>query len=286
MDKRARILIVILSLAMLVSLTLACGLPGAPDVGAPVTEEETPAPAEETAAPAPTEGLCGDGVCTAPENAEVCPEDCAPEEQPFGVDVEALEDLDSYAYTFQLDGFSNLEGEMQDIVLDIEGRRQSRPTRAEHLSFHSVSEGEATTMQVIYIEEADKMWIQEEGGEWQEIPMAGEEMLSMFDTFTMFYWWDTLFVSDPDEAQYLGQEVVNGVRCDHYRPTEATGWGGLTVGCSFAEMQDDVWVAVDGNFPVKRQLHAAVECGDESGEIQLLMEVSNLNQPQNINPPM
>jgi len=170
-------------------------------------------------------------------------------------------------------------------VLDIEGQRQSQPTKAEQLSFSSVSEGESTSMEMIYIEEVGKMWMREGGDAWQEIPVMDESMLDIFDMFSMLYWWESFFAGDPEDAQYLGQEMMNGVLTNHYQITEAGAWG-YAVGCTWASVQDDTWVAVDGSFPVKRQSDAAGECQGESGEVSFLMEIRNVNQPVSISPPM
>jgi hypothetical protein len=295
MDTRARVLTMAMSLILLVSLTMACSLPGLPSGGDVVpAEEETPEaeapPAEE---PAAGEAECGDGVCEGPETQETCPQDCgepeeeAPpeEEMPFDLNVDALDSLSSYAYTLHMDVSSSETTE--DMVLDIEGRRQATPTVAEHLKFSSTSDGQVTSMEMIYIEEEAKMWMREGGGDWEEIPaMMQEGMMEMFAGFSMLYWWDELFVGDPEDVQYLGQEVVNGVACDHYRGAEAAGLGGLTIGCSFVSYSDDVWVAVDGRFPVKRQLSAEGDCEGESGAFNFSMELSNVNQPVNITPPV
>jgi hypothetical protein len=293
MDTRARVLTVAMSLILLVSLTMACSLPGLPSVSDVIpSEEETPEtaapPAEE---PAADEAVCGDGVCEGPETQETCPQDCGepegetpPEEQlPFDLDVDALDSLSSYAYTLHIDvSTSEVTGEM---VLDIEGRRQATPTRAEYLKFSSTSDGTVTDMEMIYIEEQGKAWMREGGGAWQEIPAMQESVLQMFDSFSMLYWWDELFVGDPEDAQYVGQEVVNGVASHHYRAAESSGLGALTVGCSFVSYEDDVWVAVDGSFPVKRQMSAQGDCQGESGAVNFSMEISEVNQPLNITPP-
>jgi hypothetical protein len=100
------------------------------------------------------------------------------------------------------------------------------------------------------------------------------------------YWWDTLFVGDPEDAQYLGQEMVNGVAAHHYRSAESASWGAFLSGCTFASAEDDIWVAVDGKFPVKRQLNVEADCEGESGRLNFLMDVTDVNQPLNITPPM
>jgi hypothetical protein len=256
MDKRARILTVMLSLTLLVSLTLACSLPGLPGGGAVTpSEEETPVvpPAGETPA---SEKPCGDGVCEGPENADNCPEE----------------------------GLSTTSGAVEHTTLDIQGQRQNQPTRAEQLSFSS-SDGDSSTVEFVYIEDEGKMWTREGGDAWQEIPMMDESMLSIFDSFSMGFWWGTLFGTAGEDAQNLGQETVNGVLTTHYRGVQGTSYL-FGVGCTWGSSSDDAWVAVDGNFPVKRQLDAAGQCQGESGEVHFHMEISNINQPVNISPPM
>jgi hypothetical protein len=291
MDKRARVLTVMLSVALLVSLTLACSLPGLPGGGAVTpSEEETPVapPAGETPA---SEKPCGDGVCEGPENAENCPEDCAaPSGEtpaptgPFEADVDALNNLASYAYTFHFEGLSTTSGAVEHTTLDINGQRQNQPTRAEQLSFSS-SDGDASTVEFIYIEDEGKMWTREGGDAWQEVPMMDQSMLSIFDSFSMGFWWGTLFGAAGEDAQNLGQETVNGVLTTHYRGVQGTSYL-FGIGCTWGSSSDDAWVAVDGNFPVKRQLDAAGQCEGESGEVHFHMEISNINQPVNISPPM
>lgn len=272
MDTRTKLLAVLLSLILLASLTLACTLPG---LGGAVTEEETPVPP-------PPAGETPEAQTPVP--AGETPEAPPPEEVPVEADVDALNNLDSYAYTFHFEGLSTAAGTVEHTTLDIEGRRQNRPTRAEQLSFSS-TDGDSDTTEFVYIEEENKIWVREGGGEWEEVPVVDPAMLQMFDAFSMGFWWNTLFSGSPASAQLLGQETVNGVPANHYRTAEAVGWG-FAVGCTFASVQDDIWVAVDGNFPVKRQFDASGECEGERGEVHFLMEMSNVNQPVNINPPM
>lgn len=287
MDTRARVLSMALSLILLVSLTMACSLPGLPSVGDTTPTEEEPPAGEQ---------VCGDGVCDGPETQETCPQDCGepegeapppPEEElPFDMDMEALKGLNSYAYTLHIDGLSTMEGGAEEVLLDIEGKRQAAPTKAEHLKFSSTSDGDVTAMEFIYIEDQGKMWVRESGESWQEAPVMDESMLQMFDMFSMVYWWDALFVGDPADAQYLGQEVVNGVPSHHYSSAGSTSWGAFLSGCTFASAADDIWVAVDGRFPVKRQLNVEANCQGEAGRLNFLMEIKDVNQALNITPPM
>ncbi len=289
MDTKARVLTMAMSLILLVSLTMACSLPGVPSVSDVVpSEEETPEteapPVEE---PATGEAVCGDGVCEGPETQETCPQDCGePEAEPVGpfeANVDALNDLDSYAYTFHFEGLSTTSGTVEHTALDIQGQRQNRPTRVEQLSFSS-SDGSPSSTEFVYIEDEGKMWTREGGGSWEEIPMFDESMVGMFDAFSMGFWWGTLFGTTAQDAQLVGQETVNGVLTNHYRAVAGASYL-FGVGCSWGSSSDDAWVAVDGNFPVKRQLDASGECQGEGGEVHFFMEISNVNQPVSITPP-
>jgi len=293
MNKRVKVFTVMLSLAVLVSLSLACTCAGLPDLGGLVPGEGA-GPAAETPV---SEQRCGDGVCDALENSDTCPQDCAPpagetpaaeppgQEWPFELDEGALDNLDSYAYSLHFEGLSTSGGTAEQSGLDIRGQRQNRPTRIEQVSFSS-TDGDTSSTELIYIEEQNKLWTRDEGGEWEELPNMDPEMVgTMFQAFSLGFWWNTLFTADPQDTQFVGQEMVNGVQANHYRTAEAAGWG-FAVGCTFASVHDDIWVAVDGAFPVKRQFDAEGECAGERGEVHFQMEVSNVNQPVSVSPPM
>jgi len=294
MARRGRLLIAMLSVIVLISLTMACTIPGLPGGGGPVAEEDTPTvpapPSEETPV---DEEVCGDGVCDASENDESCPQDCAPPPGetpgpvgPYEANVEALNSLSSYAYAFHFEGMSTTTGAVERTTLDIQGQRQNQPTRAEQLSFSSTDgSGSSSTTEFVYIEDEGKMWTREGGDAWQEIPMMDDSMLQIFDAFSMDFWWGMLFGTTGQDAQNLGQEMVNGVLTTHYQAVEGSSYL-FGVGCTWGSSSDDAWVAVDGNFPVKRQLDSAGECQGEGGEVHFFMEITNINQPVNISPPM
>jgi hypothetical protein len=276
MDKRTRLLTMLLSLTLLVSLTLACSLPGAPSGGGAVPGgEETPTvqpPAGETpAAPPPT----GETPAASPG-----------QQFPFEMNEGALDNLNSYGYTFHFDGLSTMEGGVQKFELSTEGKRENSPSRAEQVAFHSSSDGDTQDVEFIYIEDLGKMWSKEGGGDWQELPVMDPSMLQIFDAFSLNFWWSAIFAGNPEGAQYVGDETINGVSAHHYKNTESGFLGSAVSGCTFASFQDDIWVAVDGSFPVKRQVGAQATCQGESGNFNLSMEVRDVNQPQNIQPPV
>jgi|GEM_PF-1687871 len=301
MDKRRRVPIVLLSLAVLASLTLACSFCGLPSVSNVIPGgEETPVAPPPVESPV-SQQQCGDGVCDGPETVESCPQDCAPPPPgetpgvpppegtagpagPFEANVDALNNLASYAYTFRFEGLSTTSGTVEHSILDINGQRQNQPTRSEQLSFAS-SDGQSTTTEFIYIQDQNKMWTREGGGEWTAIDVFDQSMVSIFDAFSMGFWWTTLFGTSGQDAQLVGQEMVGGVLANHYQTVEGTSYL-FSVGCNWGSSHDDAWVAVDGDYPVKRQLDASGDCQGQSGEVHFSMEITNINQPVSISPPM
>jgi hypothetical protein len=76
---------------------------------------------------------------------------------------------------------------------------------------------------------------------------------------------------------------VNGIPVRHYRATE---FAGVSPECTFVTAEQNWWVAVTGNYPVKGTVDASGTCEGESGEFHFLQELSNVNQPVDISPPM
>lgn len=276
MDKKRAWLVVVAVLSLLIVASLACG-PSAPT--APPAEE-SPIPAEATPTPPPAEETpeaaeTPEAVET-PEAAET-PEE---EEEPFSATTEALDQLDSFSGYVHWQGWVAPVGEVQEADFEIRGQRQNRPTRAEHWTWTDHKEG--TSLEWIAIEAENNMWTREEGGEWQEIGMYSPDMMEMFSIFSYDFWASLFFEGLPEEATFVGQETVNGILCRHYRSVDASGWGFTIVGS--AEL--NVWIAVEGEYPVKSTADVSGTYEGESFDWHLITEISNVNQPVDISPPM
>lgn len=266
MDKKKAWLVALAVLSLLIAASLACG-PSAP---APPPTEESPIPAAATPTPPP------------PPPAEETPEavETPEEEIPFALEESALNDLDSYAYHFRMEFSGVTAGELQAGAIEGEGKVQNRPSRASHIIW-TVTNDEDVYMEWIFIEDEGKMWMRyEEGGEWQELPATDP---SMFESLTLLGFWGALFFEEPGGANFVGLDVVNGIPVRHYRATE---FGGVSPECTFVTAEQHWWVAVTGNFPVKGTIDASGTCEGESGEFHFLEEISNVNQPVDISPPM
>lgn len=256
----------LVALAVLSLLMASCGPAAAPT---PVPPTPTPVPPTPTPVP-PT---------PTPEAVEA-PEE---EEEPFSATTEALNQLDSFAGYVHWQGWGAAMGEeAQEVDFEIRGQRQNKPTRAEHWTWTDLKEG--TTLEWIAIEAENNMWTREEGEEWQEFGMYSSDMLEMFSIFSYDFWASLFFEGLPEEATFVGQETVNGIPCRHYRSADTSGWGWGWVVTGSAEL--NVWMAVEGEYPVKSTVDVSGTYEGDAFDWHFISELSNVNQPVDISPPM
>ncbi|MBI3286651.1 MAG: hypothetical protein HYZ68_01250 [Chloroflexi bacterium] len=202
----------------------------------------------------------------------------AGEEAPeFAPQIEALNNLDSYAYAFRMSvrGVSVVEG-AQASNFSSEGQVQNVPTRAERVRFTDESTGQVT--EFIAIQSANNTWTRQNDGEWQALGFYSPEM---FGFFTFQFWLEAFFSELPEEADFVGPDLVHGIPSWHYR----TSQGGAALGFS-GSWENHWWLAVDGGYPVKLTLDAESGAGGESGEIHMSLELRDVNAAMNIAPPI
>jgi len=203
------------------------------------------------------------------------------EEEPFSATTEALNQLDSFSGYVHWKGWgAGFEEEAQEVDFEIRGQRQNRPTRAEHWTWTDHKEG--TSYEWIAIEAANNMWVREGGEEWEEFGTYSPEMLDLFSIFSYDFWASIFFEGLPEEATFVGQETVNGIPCGHYRSVDTSGWGFTIVGT----VDLNVWIAVEGEYPVKSTTDASGTYEGETFDWHFISEISNVNQPVDISPPM
>lgn len=258
MDKKRVWLVALVVLSLLMASCAPAATP-VPPTPTPVPPTPTPVP------PTPT-----------PEEVE------APEEEAFSATTEALNQVDSFWGYVSWKGWGGGFGEeAQEADFEIRGSRQNKPARADHWTWTDHKEG--TSLEWIAIEAENNMWMREEGEEWQEMGMYSPDMLNMMSVFSYDFWAGLFFEGLPEEATFVGQETVNGIPCRHYRTTDISGWGwvGFTGSADF-----NVWVAVEGEYPVKSTGDASGTHEGESFDWHLITELSKVNQPVDISPPM
>jgi len=276
MDKKRVWLVALVVLSLLVAASLACG-PSAP----------TPPPAEPPEAAEPPEEVEPPEVVEVPEVVE--PPEVAeppevvetPEEEAFSATTEALNRLDSFSGYVRWQGTAWAVGqEGMESDFEITGQRQNRPTRAEKWSWtdHKAD----TTTEWIIIEAENNMWTREGSGKWQAMGMYSPEIAAAFSAFSYDFWAGLFFEGLPAEATIVGQETVNGILCRHYRSTETSGWGFTVVGTTDL----NVWIAVEGEYPVKSTADVSGTYQDKPFEWHFITEISNVNQPVDISPPI
>lgn len=269
MDKKKAWLVGLVVLSLLMA---SCGPAATPAPPTPTPVPPTPTPVPPTPTPEAAE------TPEAPEAGEA-PEG---EEEAFSATTEALNQLDSFSgYVNWQGGWSGIMGEeAEEADFEVRGQRQNRPTRAEYWTFTDRMEG--TSYEWIAIEAANNMWTREEGGEWEEFGMYSSEMLNMFSMFSYDFWASIFFEGLPEEATFVGQETVNGIPCRHYRSTDTSGWGFAIEGTT----ELNVWVAVEGEYPVKSTADVSGTYEGSTFDWHLITEISNVNQPVDISPPM
>jgi len=273
MDEKRVWLVALAVLCLLIAVSLACG-PSAPS---PPPAGETPAPATPTTAPPPAEET--PEAAETPEAVETPePVETPEEEEPFSATTEALNQLDSFSGYVHWQGWGGGFGEeAQEADFEIRGQRQNKPTRAEHWSWTDRKGG--TTSEWMAIEAENNMWTRGEGEEWQEMEMY---MPDAFSIISYDFWASLFFEGLPEEATFVGLETVNGIPCRHYRSVDTSGWGFTVVGT--AEL--NVWVAVEGEYPVKSTADISGTYEGETFDWHLITELTNVNQPVHISPPM
>jgi hypothetical protein len=104
---------------------------------------------------------------------------------------------------------------------------------------------------------------------------------SMADSFspeTMFS--STVSSSSSSDYTKVGTDTRNGVRADHYQATAAAlSSMGSSLGVANATWSSDVWIAVDGGYPVSMSVMAYA--ADKTLAYQMLFDLSNINDPGN-----
>ena len=258
-----------LSLTLLLSLTLGCGLCGLSDIGKKVLPPaEAPSGDEEVAPPA--EAPAGEEASEAPTGGEE-----GEEEEDVGLSsvTSGLQSLDSFRshFTMAFEGTTEGEAEIWSYVMDVESVRDPFAQRIviqggfAGEGFESVQVGDTRYFVL---------------GEGQCVSSAaGEDEAADMEVFQP----DDVIGGLDNARRIRPDERVNGVMCRHYKFDEK----GLTWG-TFARAEGEVWVAVEGDYVVKYMLQADGKDpvgGDDEGHIEWEYEVRDVNQPITIEPP-
>ncbi|MBI2844965.1 MAG: hypothetical protein HYX86_00290 [Chloroflexi bacterium] len=205
-------------------------------------------------------------------------EETPQEEVAYQSNIEALQNLDSYSYSFDWSWEGGSAGAVTAGTFHGEGEVQNRPTRAQHIIFSTESGGSVSYTEWIYLETEGTLWTRDSAdGEWQEVPGLDPSVFAGLDLTGLFF---GLSYSTATDLQFTGVETINGVQANHFSSTTFSALVGF--GCTVTEARDDIWVAVDGGFPVRQVSDFSGTCGGASAEWHFTLDVTGVNQPVQI----
>ena len=265
-------------LVLLVSLALAC-----------TQAQPTPTPPPPTATPAPT-----------PTPVPTATPTRAPAASPtasagglggaFSGSAEALNKLKSYRYVISVKG-TGIEAaqpgagaQPQSGSFTMEGAHVS-PDR-EYIKFGASDSGAGAaigSLEAISI--GSRTWIKM-GEQWIESPaMQGAQLKGLSPAES---WSDMSKDFPSNSVKPAGKETVNGVPSQHYTMT-LPNWGAdLGLAGATGDASGDVWVAEDGQWPVRVVVKASIQqTGGTKGEVEFTMNITNINDASiKIDPPL
>jgi hypothetical protein len=214
---------------------------------------------------APVETVIPEAVPPTPESA-------------FTDALVALEKLDSYRYTTSFVFVGEEDGETESGSMELTGVIAG-PDRM-HLVMRNVYEDES--FEVIRI--GSEAWILDDEG-WSRVPvLVANAMTEAALVFAPSVAWNGLLGELQPDASYVGKDVVNRVPADHYTATY-TQWGGYWPG-ELIDATGDVWIAEAG-YPVRYHFSATgIDEDGDRGAVTWAMDLTDVNAPLTIEPPM
>jgi hypothetical protein len=115
------------------------------------------------------------------------------------------------------------------------------------------------------------------GGSFAKTPSNGDSLADSFSPAKIF---SSSIGSTADGYSKVGTESKNGVQADHFKAADSTLSGmGSVLGVGNATWTSDVWIAVDGGYPVSMAMVATLS--DKSIGYEVLFDISNINDPAN-----
>jgi hypothetical protein len=116
------------------------------------------------------------------------------------------------------------------------------------------------------------------GGYVKNALSGSTTMADSFSPETMFS--STLSASSTKDYRNVGTETKNGVQAVHYQATaSALSSLGGSLGVADATWSSDVWIAVDGGYPVSFSVIGVA--ADKSVAYQVSFDLTNVNDPGN-----
>jgi hypothetical protein len=252
---------VLAALLVLALAALACSLPG-------TSPEATQAP-QATTAGGQAQATAVPAEATAATKPTAKPTESVPEAMPT---IVGLDKLDSYRQSIAIR--TEEDGKQVSVVNMVEEWVREPP--AKHLTMNL---GELA-IETITI--GDKNWVKF-GDTWTESATASDDMSSSLSDFNY----------NEGDLSYVGSESVNGVNCKHYTFDQSTDVDG-----KMTHVTGDVWIADESGIPtitvrmratidgaIFTMPGAATPTAPEKTKTYMELDVTDINQPIEINPP-
>lgn len=264
------------TLLILALAALACSLPGtSPEpTQAPQAPQATSAPGGETQPTAkPAEATRAPAEATAAPKPTAKPTESGPEAVPT---IEGLDKLDSYRQTILVR--MEADGQQTGEISMVEEWVREPP--AKHLTMNM---GELV-IETITI--GAKNWVKF-GDTWMETETGSDDMSSSLSDFNY----------NEGDLIYVGSESVNGVNCKHYS-FDQTQEIDTDTGKTKAHVTGEVWIADESGLPtITVRMRATIDgaiftlpgmatpTAPENSKTYMELDVTDINQPIEINPP-
>lgn len=196
----------------------------------------------------------------------------------FGGAKAALDALTSYEYSTKFLFVTADTDEVQSGSIELTGIVAGSDRK--HLTWRDMQ----TNQSFEVIQVGNQAWIRNEEG-WEEVPvLVAEGMSQVALVYAPSATWGGLFGELQPDASYVGREDVNGVSADHFAATY-TQWGTYWRG-QLSDATGNVWIAEAG-YPVKYEFAATGVSEDGvRGEVTWTMDLTNVNQPLTVEPPV
>ncbi len=262
----------VLGLLLIVAMVLVVGACRSP----------TPEPPIQPGPPAPGDRPPAEPGEAPADTGEPAPAD-TDESVPYSATLGALAALDSFEYEFSWIWEGSTAGTFQSGSFRGSGQVQNQPSRAQHVVWNTADEeGVESSIEYVFIEDAGGFWLREAtSGDWA--PLTGVDP-SLYEAFTLTGFLTPLLFSDAEDLAFVGTETVNGVEARHYSSGGFSFLFGL--GCTVAQASDDVWEAIDLGVPVRHISRFSGSCGGGSAEWSFELNITKINGPVEVTPPI
>ncbi|HUS83484.1 MAG TPA: hypothetical protein VM013_09560 [Dehalococcoidia bacterium] len=236
--------------------------------------------ANETVTATPNAAATSPAASTPSDDGGVTPEGetpAAPASDPFG-------SLESYRYQMDLTG---------DGATSVTIKGAVEAPDSISMDFY-LSDSDTPINSIIII--GTQAWAKNAiTGQWESVDIAEAES-QVSGLLPKDFWGDFPVEKIISLSSDEGEETVNDVTAQHYRISDATGdtlaeltelFGGADQGGRPEKFSMDLWLAVDGEWPIKSTIGATYPAGSEITQATISWEVIDANNSDiSVQPPL